>query len=43
MKLITDEDGFVQIAISPGAHEIEVLDNELKKIIIGEGHFTEAN
>ena len=43
MKSITDEDSFVQITRPPGAYEIEALDKELKMIIIGEDHFTEAN
>ena len=40
---ITDEDGFVQITILPSAYEIEALDKELQRIIIGEDHFTKAN
>ena len=43
MKSITNEDGFVQITILPGAYEIEALDKALKRIIIGEDCFTEAN
>ena len=43
MKSITDEDGFIQIFIPPGAYGIESLNNENKRIIIDEGHFTEAN
>ena len=43
MKSITDEDGFVQITIPPGAYEIEALDKEIKRIVIGEDHYTEAN
>ena len=42
IKSITNEDGFVQITIPPGAYEIEALDKELKRIIIGEDHFTEG-
>ena len=42
-KTITDEDGFVQIIIQPGAYEIEALNNEIKRIIIDEEHYTEAN
>ena len=42
-KTITDEDGFVQIAIPPGAYEIESLNDEIKRIIIDEVHYTEAN
>ena len=43
MKSITDEDGFVQITIPPGAYKTEAIDKEIKGIIIGEDHFTEAN
>ena len=43
LKSITDEDGFIQITISPGASEIESLNNEIKSINIHEGHYTEAN
>ena len=43
MKSITDEDGFFQITITPGAYEIESLNNEIKRNIIGEGFSTEAN
>ena len=42
-KTITDEDGFVQITIPPGASEIESLNDEIKRIIIDEEHYTEAN
>ena len=42
-KTVTDEDGFVQITIPPGAYEIQAIDKELKRIFIGEDHFTEAN
>ena len=42
-KSISDEDGFVQITISPGAYELENLNNEIKRIIIDEEHYTEAN
>ena len=43
MKSITDEDGFIQITITPGAYEKEALDRELKWIVIGEDLYTEAN
>ena len=43
MKSITDEDGFIQITIPPGAYEREALDKEIKRIVIGEDHYTEAN
>ena len=42
-KTITNEEGFIQIALPPGAYEIESLDKELKRIIVGENHFTQAN
>ena len=42
-KTITDEDGFVKITIPPGAYEIESLNDEIKRIIIDEEHYTEAN
>ena len=40
-RTITDEDGFIQITIIPGAYEIESLNDEIKRIIIDEGHYTE--
>ena len=43
LKSVTDEDGYIQITISPGAYEKESLKNEIKMTIIDEGHFTEAN
>ena len=43
MKSYTDEDGFVQITIPPAAYEVEAPDKEIKRIIIGEDHFTKAN
>ena len=42
-KTITYGDGFIQITIPPGAYEIETLNNEIKKIIIDEEHYTESN
>ena len=42
-KSLSDEDGFVQITITPGAYELESLNNEIKRIIIDEEHYTEAN
>ena len=42
-KSITDESDFIQINIPPGIYEIESLDNEIKRIIIYQEHFTEAN
>ena len=43
MKSFPNEDGFVEVTIPPGAYEIEALDKKLKRIIIGEDHFTEVN
>ena len=43
IKSITDEDGYIQISIPPGAYEIESLNNEIKRIIIDQEHYTEAN
>ena len=43
IKSITDKDGFIQITIPPGAYELENLNNEIKRIIIDEEHYTEAN
>ena len=40
-KTITNEEGFIQITIPPGAYEIESLNNEIKRIIIDEGHYSE--
>ena len=42
-KTISDDDGFVQVTIPPGAYEIEALNNEIKRIIIDEEHYIEAN
>ena len=42
-KSFSDEDGFLQIATSKGAYELEILSNEIKRIIIEEDHYTEAN
>ena len=42
-KSFTDEDGYKQITIPPGAYEIESLNNEIKRIIIDEEHYTDAN
>ena len=43
MKLISDEDGCIQITIPPGAYEIESLNKEIKRMGIDEGHFGETN
>ena len=37
---ISDNDGFAQVTIPPGAYEIESLNNEIKRIIIDEEHYT---
>ena len=42
MKTITDEDGFVQITIPPGAYEIEILYIEIRRIIIDKGQYSES-
>ena len=42
-KTITNEDGFIKITIPPGDYEIESLNNEIKRIIFDEEHYTEAN
>ena len=42
-KSITDDDGFVQIVISPGAYEIESMNNEIERIIMDKGYFTETD
>ena len=39
-KSISDDD-HIQISIRPGVYEIEVLNNEIKRIIIDEGHYSE--
>ena len=41
-KSITDEN-HIQITIRPGIYEIEALDNEIKKVVIDEGYYTESN
>ena len=40
-KSITDEDNFIQITIRPSAHEMESLNEEIKRNIIKQGHYTE--
>ena len=42
-KMISDGDDFIQFAIPPGAYEVESLNKEIRKIIIVEEHFTEAD
>ena len=41
-KTITNEDESIHITIPPGAYEIENLNNEIKRINIDKGHYTEA-
>ena len=42
-KSITDDDHYIMITTPPGAYEIESLDDEIKRVIIDNEHFTEAN
>ena len=42
-KSITDKVAFIQISILPSAYNLENLKNEIKRIIIEEGHFTEVD
>ena len=42
-KSITDVDHYIMITIPPGAYEIESLNDEIKRIIIDDEHFTEEN
>ena len=42
-KTITDGDDFIQTTIPPGAYEIESLNNEIRRIIIDEEHFSESD
>ena len=41
LKLFSDD--YIIITIPPGAYEIEGLNNEIKRIIIDQEHYTEAN
>ena len=41
-KSISDDED-IQISIRPGVYEIEALNNEIKRIIIDEGHYTESD
>ena len=40
-KSITDDNHYIMITIPPGAYEIESLNNEIKRIIINDEHYTE--
>ena len=42
-KSITDDNHYIIITIPPGAYEIESLNDENKRIIINDMHFTEDN
>ena len=42
-KAIADPEDFIKISIPPGAYEIEALNDEIKRLIIDEGHFTEED
>ena len=42
-KSITDKDSHIIITIPPGAYAVESLNNEIKRIIIDEGHYTEVD
>ena len=40
-KSVTDKDGYIIITIPPGSYEIESLNNQIKRIITDEEHYTE--
>ncbi len=40
-KSITDDNHYIMITIPPGSYEIESLNDEIKRIIINDEHFTE--
>ena len=42
-KSITDDDHYIMITIPQGAYEIESLNDEIKRIIIDDEHFTSEN
>ena len=42
-KTITKEEDFIQITIPEGAYEIESLNDEIKRIIIDKGHYTQED
>ena len=39
-RSITIMYGFIQLTVLPGAYELESFNDEIKKINVGEGHFT---
>ena len=43
MKSVTDKDGYIIITIPQSSYEIESLNNETKRSIIDEEHYTEAS
>ena len=43
MKSTTDEDGLIQITIPRGAYEIETFNDEIKRIVFDEEHYTGSN
>ena len=43
LKSMTDKEGYIQITIPPGAYEIESLNNEIKRRIVDDAHYTEAD
>ena len=42
-KSITDDDHYIMITIPPGSYEIEALNDEIKRNIFDDEHFTEEN
>ena len=42
-KSITDDNHYTMISIPPGAYEIESLDDEIKRIVINDEHFSDEN
>ena len=42
-KSITDDDHYIMISIPRGSYELENLHDELKRIIVNDGHFNEEN
>ena len=43
IKSITDKDGYLQITIPPGAYKIDSLNEEIKRIVIQEGYYTDID
>ena len=42
-KSLTDDNHYIMITIPPGSYEIEALNDEIKRVIINDGHFNEEN